>query len=104
MKGDIYIDTDLVGHADLKIIDQSMGAIGGWLIPNPLYERYRQRIQDLYKVQGIACSQDLNFKVMIGYITLEPAGGVGITDAAAFDEIYVEVAGLNLQLVGIENL
>ncbi|HTD41824.1 MAG TPA: hypothetical protein VK671_14440 [Mucilaginibacter sp.] len=95
MKGFIYIDDDLIGEADFKIIDESMGVVGGELIPHHSYEKYKNRIRTLYEQKGIANSNDFNFKIVLNDIVLEPKGGIGITDSVEFEEIYVEAAGLN---------
>lgn len=38
MKRVLYIDNDMVGEVDFKIIDETMGAIGGVLSPNDSYK------------------------------------------------------------------
>jgi hypothetical protein len=98
MKGFIYIDEDIIGEADFGTIDVSMGAIGGELIPYNSYEKYRIRIQSLYQQKGIANSDDFNFKISLNDVILEPQGGIAITNSPEFNEIYVEAAGLDLEL------
>lgn len=40
MKGFLYIDHDLIGEVDFKIIDESMGGIGGDLNATETYKKY----------------------------------------------------------------
>jgi hypothetical protein len=76
-----------------------MGAIGGKLIPNENYERYREKIQELTEKNGIANISNFNFRIMIDDIELEPEGGIGITDFEIFEEIEVETAGNKRELI-----
>ena len=42
---------------------------------------------------------NFNFRIFINDdIELKPAGGIGVTDSAEFDEIYVESAGNDLSI------
>lgn len=100
MNGTIYIDDEEIGFADFKVIDKSMGVIQGAMTPTELYTKYRKRIQNLYITKGIASIEDFNFKIILEDKTiLEPAGGVGITDAPEFDVLIVEAAGVDTALL-----
>ena len=98
MKGILYIGNDNVGEVNFTIIDESMGGIGGNLIANDDYKKYQSTIQQYFVQQGIANVSNFNFRIALeDNFELKPAGGIGITDAANFDEIYVEVAGLDAE-------
>jgi hypothetical protein len=97
MKVSLYIDNDNIGEVSFSIIDQSMGGIGGKLIPNDNYKKYRPTIQQHFERQGISNVNNLNFRIVLADNTeLKPEGGIGITDSADFDEIYVESVGWDL--------
>jgi hypothetical protein len=49
MKGYIYIDDNLIGEAFFKVIDESMGVVGGELIPSMLYDKYKSQLQFFMK-------------------------------------------------------
>lgn len=97
MKGFLYIDDDLIGKVDFKIIDESMGGIGGDLIANENYKKYQPTIQQHFEKQGISNADNFNFRIILEDNTeLKPEGGICVTDSADFDENYVESAGLDL--------
>jgi hypothetical protein len=104
MKGFLYIDNDKIGEVDFKVIDESMGGIGGDLITNDNYKKYQQVIQQHYERQGVSNTNNFNFRIILeDNIELIPQGGIGITDCAVFDEIYVESAGLDLSILKSTN-
>ncbi|MCX2575361.1 hypothetical protein [Pedobacter sandarakinus] len=79
-----------------SIIDKSMGAIGGNLIANENYKKYQAKIQQHFEKQGISNIDNFNFRIVLANsYELKPEGGIGITDSAEFDEIYVESTGLD---------
>ena len=99
MKAFLYIGNDKIGEVNLSIIDQSMGCIGGDLIANENYIKYQPTIQQHYENQGISNIENFNFKILLEDNTeLVPQGGIGVTDSSEFNEIYVEVAGLDLSI------
>ncbi len=96
MKGILYIDNDNIGEVSFSIIDESMGGIGGNLIANDNYKKYQPTIQQHFEKQGISNIDNFNFRIVLADNSeLKPEGGIGITDSADFDEIYVEFAGLD---------
>ena len=96
MKCFIYIDAVKIGGADLSVIDESMGVIGGEFIPSGAYNKFQSLIQDQCEHKGISNLSDFNYRIAIAnHIDLNPEGGIGITDLRDFDEIYIECAGLN---------
>ncbi len=96
MKGILYIDNDNIGEVSFSIIDDSMGGIGGNLIANDNYKKYQPTIQQHFEEQGISNIDNFNFRIVLADNSeLKPEGGIGITDSADFDEIYVEFAGLD---------
>lgn len=100
MKGFLYIDNDKIGEVDFKVTDESMGGIGGNLISNENYKKYQQIIQQHCTSLGISNIDNFNFRIMLEDNTeLIPQGGIGITDLAEFDEVYVESAGLDLSML-----
>lgn len=98
MKASLHIAEILIGELlDLAVIDESMGAIGGYLIPNQNYEKYRPEIQQHCKLKGISNSSDFEYTLALkdGSVIVSE-GGIGVTDIVEFDEIYVEAAGIDL--------
>ncbi len=97
MKGFLYIDNDNIGEVNFSIIDESMGGIGGDLIANDNYKKYQPTIQQHFEKHGISNVDNFNFRILLEDNTeLKPEGGIGVTDSANFDEIYVESVGLDL--------
>ena len=98
MKGILYIDNDNIGEVSFSIIDESMGRIGGNLIANDNYKKYQPTIQQHFEKQGISNIDNFNFRIVLADNSeLKPEGGIGITDSADFDEIYVESAVLDTE-------
>ncbi len=95
MIGQVYIEKEIIGEVDFKIIAESMGVIGGNLIPNSNYLKYQPVIQEHFERNGISNIHDFKFRVILDEIELKPEGGIGITDSKEFDEIFVESAGLD---------
>ncbi len=90
-----------MGEVDWKILDESMGAIGGQIEPFPAYDRYRLEIQDLSESKkGIVNSNDFEFAITIGEnVVEEVVGGIGVTDLRELVEISVEAAGLHYDII-----
>ena len=100
MKSYIYIDDDLIGETKFEIVDESMGAVQGELIPSVLYHKYKKQIQALCEKDGVANISSFNLKILLEDKTiLSPEGGIGILDILEFKEIYVETAGLDADTV-----
>ena len=100
MKGKIYIDNIEIGHAIFNVTDASMGGISGELIPNENYNSYRERIQNLTISKGIANNEDFELRIVINdELEINPCGGIGITDLEEFDEIIIESAGIENQVI-----
>ena len=100
IKGFLFIDNDKLGEVNFKIIDESMGAIGGILIPSEKYEIYKFRIQKHCDNKGISNFDNFNFRIVLSNNKeLSPEGGIGITDIKDFDEIYVESAGIDYKTI-----
>ena len=95
MIGHLFIDDILIGEINLKVIDQSMGVIGGLLNPLSTYNQFRFRLQECYREKGIANALDFNFILKINGNKVEVEGGIGITDSHDFvDEIEVGISGV----------
>lgn len=101
MKAYLYVGDIKVGEVDLSVIDESMGAVGGYLLTNPNYKKYQSRIRQQYELQGISNVNDLDFRLLLydETTTIDPSGGIGVTDSEDLDEIYVEAAGLDLAAI-----
>jgi hypothetical protein len=100
MRGFLYIDNDQLGEVDFKIIDESMGVIGGDLVPNTNYAIYQPKVQRQCDLKGISNVTDFNFRIVLADNTeLNPEGGIGLTDLEEFEEIYVECAGLDVDVI-----
>ena len=96
MKAYLYIGNDKIGEVNFSIIDESMGGIGADLIVNDNYKKYQTTIQQHFEKHGISNVDNFNFRIILEDNTeLKPEGGIGVTDSADFDEIYVESAGLD---------
>ena len=100
MNGFVYIGADKIGRVDFQMIDASMGAIGGYMYSDSCYEKYKKEVQALYDIKGSANSEDFDFKISINNKILDPKGGICVTDAEQFNEIYVDAAGLCLEAIG----
>jgi hypothetical protein len=100
MKTELYIDSIVIGTLVLRILDESMGVVGGQLIPNENYKNFREDIQENCAEKGISNSDNFNFKTktMIGK-ELMAEGGIGVTDIKEFDGIEIEVCGLNSETI-----
>src|SRR5687768_5520853 len=100
MKGTVFIYNAEIGSADFKVIDESMGGIQGELNPTENYKKYKVQIQELFDKKGIANSEDLNLRIVLDDNTvLRPEGGIGITDSRDFNEILIESAGLESEVI-----
>jgi hypothetical protein len=96
MLGTVYIKKDKIGTVNFMITDETMGAIGGILQPSELYYLYQQNIQTYCDDHGVANMEHIDFRIILDDSTiLDPDGGIGITDIAGIEEIYVECAGLD---------
>ena len=102
MKGFVYIENEKIGEAKFIITDKSMGGIGGNFLAYENYKKYQTKIQQCYKEKGIANCSDFDFRIILldGKI-LNAEGGIGITDAKEFEEIYIESLGIDLSKIGI---
>jgi hypothetical protein len=97
MRAYLYIVNDKIGEVNFSVTDESMGGIGGDLIANDNYKKYQPTIQQHFEKQGISNMDNFNFRILLEDNTeLKPEGGIGVTDSADIDEIYVESAGLDL--------
>lgn len=95
MKGELFIRDEKIGEIDFKIINESMGVIGGELIPNSDYRKFQPAIQEHYERNGISNIHDFNYRIKLNNLELKPEGGIGVTDSKDFDEIFVECGGLD---------
>lgn len=64
MKGQIFIDNSEIGIVNFKIVDKSMGAIGGEFIAAENYNKFKSEIQKLTNKNGNANSKNFNFRIV----------------------------------------
>ena len=95
MKGHIFIDNLEIGIVDFKVIDESMGVIGGDFIATKNYGKFKGKIQKLTEEKGNANSQDFNFRILLENLELNPIGGICLLDSEEFSENYLDAAGLS---------
>jgi hypothetical protein len=94
----------LIGSLQARVIDESMGVIGGEVKATDFY---LNTYQDLFRKHTL--KPDWNQVELVGLkaITetgheLSPCGGIGITDLEEYpDEITIEVCGLSLEDVAL---
>jgi hypothetical protein len=100
MKAYLSISVIKVGEVELAVIDEGMGSLGGYLVPNENYKEYQQKIQKDFERKGVSNSQNFDFSITLQDNTvLVQEGGIGVTDSKDFEEIYVEIAGLDLSIL-----
>ena len=93
MKGYLKLNGDILGEVDFKVIDETMGVIGGRMTPHPEYFNYQSSFQAICDNKGIVNSSDYQFKVDIpGVSNIED--GIGLTDNYGLGDIEVEAVGL----------
>lgn len=94
MKGQIFIDNSEIGTVNFKIIDESMGAIGGDFVATENYREFKNEVQKLTDKNGNANLENFKFRVFVDNVEFNPIGGICLTDSKEFAEIYLDVAGL----------
>jgi hypothetical protein len=95
MEGQIFIDNFEIGIADFKIIDESMGAIGGDFIAKKDYGQFKNKVQKLTEENGNANSQNFSFRIIVKNIEFNPIGGICLIDSDEFTEMYIDAAGIS---------
>jgi hypothetical protein len=97
LKVQIFIDKDRIGEANLNVIDEFMGVLGGQVTFFPEYEKYRSLVQRETFSKGGVNVDDLPFSIVSekGSV-LQAKGGVMLIDSPEFDEFSVEIAGVDL--------
>lgn len=99
MKCFLYIDNELIGTVDFKVIDESMGVISGDLVPSNNYRKFQIEVQQHFEAKGIANAEDFKFRITLADGTeIKSEGGIGIVDSGNVDEVIVEAAGVNLSM------
>lgn len=76
MIGYLLLENEHLGEIDFKVIDESMGVVGGDFVPYLAYYKWQKQIQSLYLTKGIANVDDFDFEVMIDGKIVEPMGGL----------------------------
>ncbi|WP_341836108.1 hypothetical protein WJU16_25145 [Chitinophaga pollutisoli] len=96
MKATLYSHTKPLGTIEMKIVDESMGVVGGKLTPSKFYFS----LQQIFRRSGGKYNEELqqlnlNLQLENGCY-LHPLGGYSIYDIEDFpDEISVDVVGSN---------
>jgi hypothetical protein len=95
MEANFYVQETLIGTVTLRVIDGSMGVIGGTLIPTDAYSPFRSIFRESegkYTVQLV--SLRLNLQLSNGCF-IYPIGGFSIIDIPEFsDEITLDILGV----------
>jgi hypothetical protein len=100
MIGYLILNSSTLGEITFEVMDETMGVIGGNLIPLKNYYEYQEKIQSICASKGIANTDDFNFIIRVeGLGDLAPIGGIGVTDVSGFDDIYVDVGGLPVDTI-----
>nr|WP_314895675.1 hypothetical protein [uncultured Flavobacterium sp.] len=99
MKGFVFIDNEEIGFVNFKKIDESMGVIGGDFFANENYIKFKKDIQKLTSKYGNSNSVNYNFKVLLNNIKLNPFGGISLVDSEEFNEMYLDAAGLDENII-----
>lgn len=96
MKAQVYSNLELIGDVALRIIDKSMGVVGGEFFPNALYFEKFQNIVRLFNEDRnwkLWDSLKINVQLENGF-WFSPVGGIVIDDYAEFpDEKYINIVG-----------
>jgi len=84
MKSKIYSHTELIGTSELRIIDETMGVVGGVFTPNKNYEKVQKAIWNFHNTNSNKRFEELK-RLRINCqleneIFLSPLGGFLITD------------------------
>lgn len=95
MNGIVFIDDYEIGIVDFKVIDENMGAIGGDFVATENYSRFKNEVQKLTDKNGNSNSENFKFRILVDNVEFKPIGGICLTDSEEFDEMYLDVAGLN---------
>lgn len=103
MNAKLFIDETIIGTVNLKITDEFMGVLTGYLTPNENYHNYKEIILNQFDKVGISNKEHFNYKLILenGFI-LNPEGGIGVSHSRNFiDEIFVETAGNDIEKIKI---
>lgn len=84
MEGQIFIDNSEIGSVEFKIIDKSMGAIGGEFVAGENYRKFKSEVQNLTDKNGNANSNNFNLRIVVENIELIPIGGICLIDSKEF--------------------
>jgi hypothetical protein len=95
MNGSVFIADCEIGIVDFKVIDESMGTIGGDFVAAENYSRFKKVVQNLTDKNGNANSENFKFRILIDNVEFNPICGICLTDSEEFAEMYLDVARLN---------
>ncbi|GAB3866875.1 hypothetical protein GCM10028824_08040 [Hymenobacter segetis] len=103
MEIQLFAGSIKLGIVDSKIIDDSMGIVGGILQPSPAYfsdfQSFFRANTQAPDWQALA-DLELTGLFSLGEI-LECDGGICLTDVEEYSEISVEFCGLNQRIMSI---
>lgn len=103
---ELFAGATYLGSIKAKIIDSSMGVIGGVLQPSDAYINQFQPFFRLHSKKSYweidweeIQALDLKAISQVSGEIIQAEGGIGITDVEGFEEIPVEVCGVDLALL-----
>ena len=101
MEIQLFTGTVNLGSIEAAIVDESMGVIGGTLNPSTAYF---SNFQSFFRLNTETVNWDklaaLDLTAILKpHEVINCAGGICITDVEEFDEIEVEVCGLDQQML-----
>ncbi|MFC6223844.1 hypothetical protein ACFP2F_11385 [Hymenobacter artigasi] len=103
MKIQLFAGSIDLGIVESKVIDDSMGVVGGVLQPSMAYlTKFQSYFRSHTLQSNWTVLADLELKGVIDFDkTLECAGGICLTDIEECDEINVEFCGLNQHVMSM---
>lgn len=98
MNGYLKLNEVVLGEINLKLIDETMGVIGGTLIPHSEYFNYQNNFQTICENKGIPNSDDFPFSLEIPNV-IKIGNGIGVTDIAGIADVEIEAVGLPYEVL-----
>lgn len=111
MNLELFAGATYLGSIRAKIIDGSMGVIGGVLQPS---DAYINQLQSFFRLHSEKSSHgeidweeiraiDLNAISQVSGEIIQAEGGISIIDVEGLDEIEIEVCGVDLASITFNN-
>jgi hypothetical protein len=103
---ELFAGATYLGNIRAKIIDSTMGVIGGMLQPS---DAYINQFQPFFRLHSEKSHWEIDWEEIralklkaISQVSggiIQAAGGICITDDEGFDEISIEVCGVDLAIL-----